>query len=159
MDHVAELAAGRMCADEQFAVEHDTHADTVREQDGDEVVTITVGTAPAQRNGHHVAVVLDDDRNAERLFEDICERNIAVRRYWRPKHGTRMGIGSALDSEGNTQHASPNRGFVFEALPHDRDTFLDQGFPRQGQGVQPAGILGQNAPGIVGDRRGQEVER
>ena len=77
VDHVAELAAGRLRAGEQFALQHQPHADAVREQDGDEIVAVALGIAPAQRHRHHVAVVLDGRRDAELGLQNVGERDVA----------------------------------------------------------------------------------
>ena len=42
VDHVAELAARRLRAGEQLALQHQAHADAVRQQDGDEVVAVAL---------------------------------------------------------------------------------------------------------------------
>ena len=89
VDHMAEFAAGRLRAGEQFAAQHHAHADAVRQQDRDEIVPVAFRIVRTQRHRDHVAVVLDGHRNAGRVLEHCRERNVGVRRDRRPQHHAR----------------------------------------------------------------------
>src|SRR5690606_12850093 len=50
VDHMAELAARGMRAGKELAAQNQSHADAVRQQDGEEIVAVAVGRAAAQGN-------------------------------------------------------------------------------------------------------------
>ena len=115
--------------------------------------------APAQRDRHHVAVVFDDDRNAEFVFQHVGERDVGLRRDRRPQHGAGGRIRGALDGEHDARDPpGPDRRIV-ETPPYERRTFTDQLAARQGLGVEPPVFLRDRVAGVVDDGDRQEIQR
>ncbi len=147
-----------MGAGEQFSLQHQPHADAVREQDGDEIVAVAFGIAPLQRHRHHVAVVLHGSRDAEFVFQNVGEGNVGLRCDRRPQHGACMRVGDALDSHRDARDAVDIEVGIVEATPQNGDAFADQLVARHCQSVEPPLLFGDHLAGIVDDGNGEEIQ-
>ena len=110
MHHVAELAARRLRAAEELALQHQAHADAVRQQDGDEVLAVALRLLPAQRHRDHAAVVLDRRGHAEGVLQDAGEGDVACAGDRRPQHAAGRRVGGALDGDDDAGERTASAG-------------------------------------------------